>query len=75
VLVGPAGTGRKASSWDHVHALLEHADEQFTKQCVSSGPSSGEGLIFEVRDPLDDNDPGARDKRRLILEPEFAHVL
>jgi hypothetical protein len=75
VLVGPTGKGRKGSSWDHVHALLAHADEPFITRCVSSGLSSGEGLIFEVRDPLDDNDPGARDKRRLILEPEFAQVL
>ena len=32
-------------------------------------------MIFEVRDPLDENDAGAGDKRRLILEPEFAQVL
>src|SRR4051794_39900123 len=36
---------------------------------------NGEGLIWEVRDAVDDRDAGARDKRRLILEPEFAQVL
>jgi hypothetical protein len=75
VLVGATGKGRKGSSWDHVHALFKHADEPFSTHCLSSGLSSGEGLIFDVRDPTDENDQGARDKRRLILEPEFAQVL
>jgi hypothetical protein len=75
VLVGPTAKGRKGSSWDHVHVLFEHADQRFISRGVSSGLSSGEGLIHEVRDPVDDNDPGAGDKRRLILEPEFAQVL
>ena len=38
------------------------------------GLSSGEGLIYEVRDPSD-GDTGAHDKRRLIIESEFAQVL
>ena len=75
VLVGPTGKGRKGSSWDHVQALLAQTDEPFTDRCISSGLSSGEGLIWEVRDPVDENDRGAADKRRLILEPEFAQVL
>jgi hypothetical protein len=75
VLVGPTGKGRKGSSWDHVQLLFDRTDPQFTSRCISSGLSSGEGLIFEVRDPLDENDGGASDKRRLILEPEFAQVL
>jgi hypothetical protein len=41
---------------------------------MSSGLSSGEGLIFEVRDATG-GDSGATDKRRLILEAEFAQVL
>ena len=41
-----------------------------------SGLSSGEGLIAEVRDPLDHNDTTApTDKRLLVLEPEFAQVM
>ena len=36
--------------------------------------SSGEGLIFEVRDPSP-GDSGASDKRRLIIESEFAQIL
>jgi Protein of unknown function (DUF3987) len=75
VLVGATGKGRKGSSWDHVQTLFEHAEQPFITRCVSSGLSSGEGLIWEVRDPLDQQDEGASDKRRLILEPEFAQVL
>ncbi len=77
ILVGPSGKGRKGSSWDHVDALLEQVDPDFTERCISSGLSSGEGLIWEVRDP----DAGERetrvgpDKRRLVLESEFAQVL
>ena len=41
---------------------------------VTTGLSSGEGLIWAVRDPQD-QDPGAHDKRLLVVEPEFASVL
>jgi hypothetical protein len=75
ILVGPSGKGRKGSSWDHVDALFADVDHDFTERCVSSGLSSGEGLIWEVRDPVEGQDRGAGDKRRLILESEFAQVL
>ena len=74
ILIGPSGKGRKGSAWDHVEALLGDVDRPFAERCISSGLSSGEGLIFEVRD-ASDGDPGARDKRRLIIEPEFAQIL
>jgi len=77
ILVGPSGKGRKGSSWDHVDALLEQIDQDFTERCISSGLSSGGGLIWEVRDPeAGDGVAGVgRDKRRLVLESEFAQVL
>lgn len=74
ILIGPSGKGRKGSAWDHVEALLGDVDREFAGRCISSGLSSGEGLIFEVRD-ASDSDPGVRDKRRLIVEPEFAQIL
>jgi hypothetical protein len=74
ILVGPSGKGRKGSAWDHVEALLSELDQGFAERCISSGLSSGEGLIFEVRDPSA-GDSGAHDKRRLIVESEFAQVL
>jgi hypothetical protein len=43
---------------------------------VVGGLSSGEGLIAQVRDPADDEKAQAPvDKRRLVVEPEFAQVL
>jgi hypothetical protein len=76
VLVGTSGKARKGSSWDHVEALLATADPQLTASRLVSGLSSGEGLIAEVRDPLDETDTTApADKRLLVLEPEFAQVM
>ena len=76
VLVGASGKGRKGSSWDHVEAVLATADPDFVAGRLVSGLSSGEGLIAEVRDPLDPSDTAApSDKRLLVLEPEFAQVM
>jgi hypothetical protein len=76
VLVGASGKGRKGSSWDHVEQLLAAAEPDFTGSRLVSGLSSGEGLIAEVRDPVDHSDTTAPvDKRLLVLEPEFAQVM
>jgi hypothetical protein len=76
VLVGPSGKGRKGSSWGHVRRVLADADPDFVHDCLASGLSSGEGLIAQVRDGDDDTDADApTDKRRLVLEQEFAQVL
>lgn len=71
VLVGPSSKGRKGSSWDHVERLMRGVDPHFIDNCVSSGMSSGEGLIAEVADD-EERQP---DKRRLVVESEFAQVM
>jgi hypothetical protein len=71
VLVGPSAKGRKGSSWDHVETILRQVDPCFVGECLSSGMSSGEGLIAEVKD----GDEASRSQRRLVVEPEFAQVL
>jgi hypothetical protein len=73
VLVGDSAKARKGSSWDHVRRLLDHADPTLTARTLT-GLSSGEGLIWAVRDPTP-SDPGAGDRRLLVVEPEFASVL
>ncbi len=73
VLVGDSAKARKGSSFDHVARFLAHADPAFTSR-LSTGLSSGEGLIWTVRDPAG-QDAGAVDKRLLVIEPEFATVL
>ena len=71
VLVGPSSKGRKGSSWDHVERVMGKVDPHFIGGCVSSGMSSGEGLIAEVADD-EERQP---DKRRLVVESEFAQVM
>jgi hypothetical protein len=62
--------------------MAQTVDRQWADERVTSGLSSGEGLIWNVRDPHvsigakgGEVDPGAADKRFLALESEFAAVL
>ena len=76
VLVGPSSKGRKGSAWDHVEAILADVDPAIAGDALMSGLSSGEGLIAQVRDPIDASDTDApTDKRRLVIEAEFAQVM
>jgi hypothetical protein len=72
-LVGASARGRKGSSWDHVRRLIIDADPSLEPR-VLTGLSSGEGVIWAVRDPTA-QDPGINDQRLLVIEPEFASVL
>lgn len=73
LLVGDSSRARKGSSWDHVRRLLSSIDPTIQPR-VMTGLSSGEGLIWAVRDPTS-QDPGITDQRLLVIEPEFASVL
>ena len=93
VIVAAAGQGRKGTSWQEVRAICERAAPDWAAGCVTSGLSSGEGLIHEVRDRVEKQEPikekgrvtdrfqtvvvdeGVEDKRRLIVESEFARTL
>ncbi len=57
LLVGMTAGGRKGTAWSPVRYLLTHSDESFVLKRVKSGLSSGEGLIFQVRDPQYDQEP------------------
>jgi hypothetical protein len=52
VLVGPTSKARKGTSWGHVRRLLAAVDEPWGQGRVLSGLSSGEGVIWQVRDPI-----------------------
>ncbi|MHB1539130.1 MAG: YfjI family protein [Solirubrobacteraceae bacterium] len=73
ILVGESSRARKGSSWDHVRRLITSADPTITGR-ILTGLSSGEGLIWAVRDP-GGQDPGVADQRLLVIEPEFVSVL
>ncbi len=55
VLVGNTSKGRKGTSWGHVHATLSQIDPNW--QRPASGLSTGEGLIWTVRDPVEKQEP------------------
>ncbi|NLF46145.1 MAG: DUF3987 domain-containing protein [Syntrophomonadaceae bacterium] len=52
VIVGNSAKGRKGMSANLILQLLESVDERWAKTRVTGGLSSGEGLIFAVRDPV-----------------------
>jgi hypothetical protein len=57
VLVGRTSKGRKGTSWGHIRRLLAAADEAWAHSRISSGLSSGEGLIWQVRDRIVSRQP------------------
>jgi len=76
VLIGKTSKGRKGISWGRVKNLFKRVSPDWIIDSVKSGLSSGEGLIWAVRDPIPDTkDLGVSDKRLLIIESEFASVL
>ncbi|HJU29650.1 MAG TPA: DUF3987 domain-containing protein, partial [Candidatus Binataceae bacterium] len=58
VIVGDTSRARKGTSWAEVERFLEKVDSYWTKECVTSGLSTGEGLIWHVRDPQEANGRG-----------------
>ena len=75
VLVGETSRSRKGTAWAQIRRVVTIAEPTWAAECVLSGLASGEGLIAEVRDGTGDDDLGVADKRRLILETEFARLL
>jgi hypothetical protein len=86
VLVGDTSKGRKGSSWGHVKKLFRAVDAPWQ---INSGLSSGEGLIWQIRDAIWKKeydkktkestlvciDEGIADKRLMVLESEFVTAL
>ncbi len=71
VLVGKTAKARKGTSWTRVLRVFKEIDPAWQ---TGSGLSTGEGLIWAVRDPLGE-ERGVDDKRLLVMEPEFARLL
>ncbi len=89
VLVGTTSKGRKGISWGHILKLISPSDPHWKQFCIQTGLSSGEGLIYVVRDPpevnggsengnSDDSRPREgipMDNRLVVIESEFASPL
>ena len=79
LLNGATSKGRKGTSWGRVRCVFERVPRW---PRVVSGLSSGEGLKWQVRDPVYKTEKGAEvlvdkgveDKRLLVIEPEFGSV-
>jgi hypothetical protein len=64
-LVGDTSKGRKGASWGQVRRVLRSVDPNWADKRVLSGLSSGEGLIWAVRDPIFKQEP-IRDKKKIV---------
>jgi hypothetical protein len=88
-VVGNSSKARKGTSLDHVRWIMRQCDPTWEQLHMLSGLSSGEGLIWQVRDAIycqekdkktglyapQQVDPGISDKRALFLESEFGSTL
>jgi hypothetical protein len=74
-IAGATSKGRKGTSWNQVGRIFGVLDEKWKNECITNGLSSGEGLIFAVRDPLVEQKaakgPSARpgDTEEVIKDP------
>lgn len=65
VLVGTTSRGRKGSSWGHVRRPMEAVDDAWAGDRVVPGLSSGEGLIWAVRDPIE-TEEAVKEKGKVV---------
>jgi hypothetical protein len=64
VLVGESSKARKGTSWGRVRDLFQPADADWAATRIQSGLSSGEGLIWAVRDPINEEGEAAGEEGR-----------
>lgn len=77
IFIGDTGKGRKGTGEGIVNELFtfnSSASHDWKTNRIKSGLSSGEGIIYHVRNETE-NDAGIMDKRLYIREPEFGGVL
>jgi hypothetical protein len=70
-IVGATSKGRKGTSWGQIHRLLAPLDPAWALNRIVNGLSSGEGLIWNVRDPIMGRHP-VKVKGRIV---EFQEIV
>lgn len=65
LLVGATAKGRKGTSWGHVLRTLRAVDPAWADGRILSGLSSGEGVVWAVRDPISERVP-MKEGRRVV---------
>ncbi len=68
VLVGRSSKARKGTSWGRVSGLFRDVDPGWLSDRIQSGLSSGEGLIWSVRDPDGKRKRGKADDEDIARE-------
>lgn len=59
VMVGDTSKGRKGTSGSHVRRVFEAVEPEWAQTRILSGLSSGEGVIWAVRDPIFKHKPNS----------------
>ena len=84
VTSGATSKGRKGTALGRIRQLMAIADPDWERDNIQSGLSSGEGVIFHVRDAVSETnmkgeieqvDRGIQDKRLMLVTEEFAGAL
>ncbi|MET8684861.1 DUF3987 domain-containing protein [Streptomyces sp. NPDC004732] len=87
ILMGETGNGRKGTATDLGEEILRPASPLFWDDNTTTSLSSGEGLIYSVRDGMDEDevaerleanlkiDRGVWDKRLFVVSTEFATIM
>lgn len=82
-VVGDSANARKGMSYGPPADALARVDPKWAENCLADGLSTGEGLIYRVRDPKWERDKhgndipedvGVSDKRLWVKAAEFARV-
>ena len=64
-IVGVSSKGRKGTAWNHIRRVLEAVDRGWAGKRIQGGLSSGEGLIWGVRDAIEKQE-AVREKKRIV---------
>ena len=85
LLAGPTAKGRKGTAANRIRPIFDAADNDWAHNNVTSGISSGEGIIHAIHDDIYGTDKktgmqvlveaGVDDKRMLLDEREFSAAL
>src|SRR5262245_12374199 len=85
LLAGPTAKGRKGTAAQRIRPIFDVADNNWAYNNVTSGISSGEGILHAIRDDIYGTDKktgmqvlteaGVDDKRLLLDESEFSAAL
>jgi hypothetical protein len=65
VQVGPTAKGRKGTGWSPIKYLFSMIDGEWSRNRIKTGLSTGEGLIFNVRDPIYKTEP-VREGKKIV---------